>query len=208
MTTTTTRPLATASEAEVLRQLEEVGALKTGHFLLSSGLHSERYCQCATLFEHPAVGERVARWMAAKLGSLQVDTVLAPALGGVLWGYDLARVLGVRSLFAERESGQPFTLRRGFALQPGERVLLAEDVVTTGKSVMELMPLVDAAGAKAVGFAAVVDRSGGKFLPPGSIPLFALAKLNFETYDPANCPLCRQGIPAVKPGSRAMKSGS
>lgn len=206
--TTTVRPTATVSEAEVIRQLEEVGAVKTGHFLLSSGLHSDRYCQCATLFEHPAVGERMARWMAAKLGGLQVDTVLAPALGGVLWGYDLARTLGVRSLFAEREAGQPFTLRRGFALQPGERVLLAEDVVTTGKSVMELMPLVEAAGAKAVGFAAVVDRSGGKFAPPGGIPLFALAKLNFQTYDPSDCPMCRAGTPAVKPGSRAMKTSS
>lgn len=204
---TITTPHATAPTAnEVIHQLEDVGALKTGHFLLSSGLHSDRYCQCATLFEHPEVGGRVARWMASRLGTLQVDTVLAPALGGVLWGYDLARVLGVRSLFAERDSGQPFTLRRGFSLHPGERVLLAEDVVTTGKSVMELMPLVDAAGAQAVGFAAVVDRSGGKFSPPKGVPLFALANLDFQTYDPANCPLCRQGIPAVKPGSRAMKT--
>lgn len=205
MTTTLGRSTSQSpTQDDVLAMLERAGALKRGHFLLSSGLHSDRYCQCATLFEHPEIGDQAARWIAAKIGTLEIDTVLAPALGGVLWGYDLARVLGVRSLFAEREAGKPFTLRRGFALQPGERVLLAEDVVTTGKSVSELLPIVEAAGAKAVGFAAVVDRSGGNFQPPNGIPLFSLVKLDFQTYEPSNCPLCKQGIPAEKPGSRAL----
>ncbi len=202
MTTATSIP---PHEQEVLRVLEQSGALRTGHFLLSSGLHSERYCQCATLFEFPDLGGRVAGLMASQLGAnAAVDTVLAPALGGVIWGYELARALGARSLFAEREAGQPFTLRRGFALREGERVLLAEDVITTGKSVQEVAPLVERAGATVVGYAAVVDRSQGRFQP--GVPVHALARLNFEVYEPAACPLCREGRPVEKPGSRAMKT--
>ena len=184
------------------------GALLKGHFLLSSGLHSGKYCQCAALFEHPQVAAEMSDILVQSLpSSIEVDVVLAPALGGILWGYEVARALTaargkpVRSYFAERQTGDPFALRRSFVLNDGERVLLAEDVVTTGGSVMELMPLLDVAGAKAVAFAAVADRSKGKFQPPA--PLFSLVKLDFETYDPASCPLCAAGSKAVKPGSRA-----
>ncbi|HVZ94915.1 MAG TPA: orotate phosphoribosyltransferase [Phycisphaerales bacterium] len=192
-----------ADTSAVIQILTDCGALRTGHFQLSSGLHSDRYCQCATLFERPEIGWKIAHLMAAQLPSdLRADTVLAPALGGVLWGYDLARAVGARSLFAERGAaiGDQFALRRGFSLAPGERVLLAEDVVTTGGSVMELVPLVEGAGAVVVGFAAVADRSGGKFRP--AQPFFSLVKLDFQTWQPSACPLCRQGKPIDKPGSR------
>lgn len=189
-----------------LRAMQQCGALKSGHFQLSSGLHSDRYCQCATLFEHPKLGAQLAELMAKEWGGETIDTVLSPALGGVLWGYDLARALGARSLFAERNgaTGEKFVLRRGFAMSPGERVLLAEDVVTTGGSIMELVPLVEEAGARVVGFAAVADRSGGRFAP--GAPFRALAKLDFETYQPAGCPMCRAGTPIDKPGSRKTEA--
>jgi orotate phosphoribosyltransferase len=185
---------------EVERLLERTGALLTGHFKLSSGLHSDRYCQCARLFEDPAAGGTVAKLMRDVLPrNLRAQTVLAPALGGVVWGYELARALGARALFAERVDGA-FVLRRGFALREGERVLLAEDVVTTGTSVMELMPLVQQAGAEVVGFAAVVDRSKGSFAP--GPPVYALCRLQFNTWAPEDCPMDKAGMPLDKPGSR------
>ncbi|MDX2115918.1 MAG: orotate phosphoribosyltransferase [Planctomycetota bacterium] len=191
--------MSLSDEAQAL--LEQAGALKRGHFVLSSGLHSDRYCQCATLFENPELAARVAALMLEKLPrGFDCDVVLAPALGGVLWGYELARALGVRSLFAERLPGQSFELRRGFELRPGERVLLAEDVVTTGGSVSELVPLVEAAGATVAGYAVIADRSRGSFKPRA--PLFALAELNFETYPPDRLPEHLRSIPASKPGSR------
>jgi orotate phosphoribosyltransferase len=186
----------------IIAALEKTGALKRGHFRLSSGLHSDRYCQCAALFEHPAVAAEVAAEMAARLrGTLDVDVVLSPALGGILWGYELARALGVRSLFAERDATtRAFALRRGFQLAAGERVLLAEDVVTTGKSVMELVPLVETAGAVVAGYAAVADRSAGRFQPPA--PFHALVKLDFQTWQPDAIPDWLAAIPVDKPGSR------
>ncbi|MCA9292250.1 MAG: orotate phosphoribosyltransferase [Phycisphaerales bacterium] len=191
---------------EVERLLESTGALLRGHFKLSSGLHSDRYCQCARLFEDPASAGRVAGLMAQQLAGVQVDVVLAPALGGILWGYELARALGVRSVFAERV-GTDFTLRRGFALAQSERVLLAEDVITTGKSVMELAPLVEAAGAQVVGIAAVVDRSKGSFAPAG-IPVWAMCQLEFNVWEAKNVPPAIAEMPAVKPGSRPGASTS
>ena len=188
------------SAVEVERLLESTGALLRGHFKLSSGLHSDRYCQCARLFEDPASAGRVAGLMAQQLAGAPVDAVLAPALGGVLWGYELARALGVRSIFAERVDGD-FALRRGFALDPGQRVLLAEDVITTGKSVMELVPLVEAAGAKVCGIAAVVDRSKGSFAPAG-IDVRVMCQLQFKTWRAEEVPAEIAALPAVKPGSR------
>ncbi len=186
--------------------LEQTGALKRGHFLLSSGLHSDRYCQCAALFEHPRVAGEVAELMRGLIGAAtKVDVVFTPAIGGILWGYELARVLGARSLFAERKPGEPFEVRRGFVINPGERVLLAEDVVTTGKSVLELVPLVERAGGVIVGYAAVADRSKGQFRP--AQPFHALTALNFDTWTPEACPLCKAGVPVVKPGSRALPVG-
>lgn len=184
--------------------LERAGALRRGHFILSSGLHSDRYCQCATLFERPDLAEQVARLMLTLLPPVfRVDVVASPALGGVLWGYELSRALGVRNVFFERQTGQPFELRRGFEIAPAQRVLLAEDVVTTGGSVSELIPLVESAGAVVAGFAVIADRSRGSFKP--SAPLFALTTLDFETYPPDRLPPHLKDIPAVKPGSRAKQ---
>lgn len=196
-----------AISMEVEKLLERTGALLNGHFKLSSGLHSDRYCQCAKLFEDPAAGGMVAKLMRDTLPrKLRIDVVLAPALGGVIWGYELARAYGARSLFAERKDGE-FELRRGFELREGEHVLLAEDVITTGKSVKELLPLIQDAGAIAVGFAAVVDRSRGTFDPGQNregkpIGAWALCELHFNTWPAEECPLVKAGIPVEKPGSR------
>ncbi len=187
----------------VKQLLQSTGALREGHFLLSSGLHSDRYCQCAALFERPDVGRELA-WLMADLlkrEGLAADVVVAPALGGILWGYSLAGALSVRSLFAERPTGECFEFRRGFELEPGQRVVLAEDVVTTGKSVSELVPLVEASGAEVVAFASVADRSGGEFKP--GKPFVSLISLEFKTYKPEECPMCASGSVPVKPGSRA-----
>lgn len=191
----------TAKRTEEL--LVQSGALRHGHFLLSSGLHSDRYCQCASLFEAPHHAAEIASLMASQLIAGEIDTVLAPALGGILWGYELARALDKRSLFAERDTQGNFALRRGFALAPGERVLLAEDVLTTGKSVMELRPLAESHGARIVGIAAILDRSRGQFTPPG-IPVKALVRLDFQTYRQEDCPMCEEGLPVEKPGSRKL----
>lgn len=181
--------------------LEEAGALKRGHFILSSGLHSDRYCQCATLFERPALAEQCARLLVGMLPSgFKANVVLSPALGGVLWGYELSRAMGVRNIFAERPPGGAFDLRRGFELRTGERVLLAEDVVTTGGSVSELVPMVEACGAVVAGFAVIADRSRGQFKPRQ--PLFALTELNFETWEAGALPAHLRDVPAIKPGSR------
>jgi orotate phosphoribosyltransferase len=177
-------------------------ALCYGHFVLSSGLHSDQYCQCARLFENPADAGQIAAKAAAHWNNDQIDVVVAPALGGILWGYELARALGVRTIFAERDANQKFALRRGFDLEPGTRVLLAEDVVTTGGSVMELVPLMEEAGAEVCGIASIVDRSGGKFQP--EYKFNALVELDAKTWTPEECPLCRAGSIAVKPGSRKI----
>ncbi len=188
------------NRAEAL--LIESDAIMEGHFRLSSGLHSDRYCQCARLFEDPGAAAQVARMAAERVHDLKIDVnvVIAPALGGILWGYELARALGVRSLFAERVETGVFALRRGFALGAGARVLLAEDVITTGKSVLELVPLVQASAGQVSGIASVVDRSAGGFDP--GVPWFSLVRLDFQTHDPATCPLCAAGQPVTKPGSR------
>lgn len=190
--------------AQVEAMLRQTGALLEGHFLLSSGLHSDRYCQCARLLEYPEMAGRCARLMGDRLGGAVagVDVVLAPALGGVVWGYELARTIGKRSIFAERDDAGTFALRRGFALHGGQRVLIAEDVVTTGKSVGELSPLIERAGATLVGYASIVDRSGGGFKPPGGLPFWALTALKFQTWAQESCPLCASGSKPVKPGSR------
>jgi len=197
-----------AISLEVEKLLERVGALMTGHFRLSSGLHSDRYCQCARLFEDPAAAAMVAKLMRDSLPrAIRAQVVLAPALGGVLWGYELARALGARSVFAERGADGAFALRRGFELREGDRVVIAEDVITTGKSALEVVPLVREAGAEVVAFAAVVDRSRGTFDASAtsggvSAPAYALCELQFRTWEPGECPMDAAGIPLDKPGSR------
>jgi len=184
----------------ILDRFREAGALLEGHFLLSSGRHSPVYLQCALLLQHPDLAEDLCGRLARAFADDHVETVLAPAIGGIVVAHEVARALGARALFAER-AGDRMTLRRGFALRRGERVLLVEDVVTTGGSLREVRHLAADAGAEIVAVAALVDRTGGA--DPGfGMPLTALVCIEAPTYVPENCPQCRQGLPLVKPGSR------
>lgn len=186
---------------ELLSTAREVGALLEGHFLLSSGLHSPRYFQCARLLERPELATRLGAAIAARVKDIPVDFAIAPALGGTLVAHEVARALGVRALFAERDAKGALCLRRGFFIRPGERALVLEDVVTTGRSLEETMEVVRAEGGTVAAAGAVVDRSGGA---TASLPVrfVALARLDIPTYSAADCPLCRSGSTPEKPGSR------
>lgn len=184
---------------DVLALFRQSGALLDGHFQLTSGLHSSGYLQCALVLQHPADAEALGRAIAGQVERLGVQAVLSPALGGLIIGHEVARALGVRAIFAERQDGR-LALRRGFTLAPGERVLIIEDVVTTGGSTRETIEVARAAGAEVVGAASIIDRSGGQAAL--GAPYHALVSLPLPTYEPASCPLCAQGTPAVKPGSR------
>ncbi len=192
-------PLHATTPSDLLSALEACGALRRGHFLLSSGLHSPAYVQCALLLESPQRAESAGREIAGRLRAHGPESVLAPALGGVIIGYEVARALGVPFRFAER-AGDKLALRRGFELGAGERVAIVEDVVTTGKSTLETAALAEESGAVVVGIGSIIDRSGGRNGFP--VPFEALLPLDLPTYSPDACPLCREGSPAVKPGSR------
>lgn len=176
----------------------ESGALLKGHFLLSSGLHSDRYLQCALVLAHPNRAEEFGRALAGKI-SAKPDLVISPAMGGLIIGQEVARSLGVRHYFTERVDGT-VTLRRGFSLKPGERVLVVEDVVTTGKSTKEVFDVIRAAGAVVSGACSVVDRSEGKAAL--GAPYAALWTVAVPAWTADACPACKAGTPAVKPGSR------
>jgi orotate phosphoribosyltransferase len=184
----------------VLDLFRRVGALLEGHFRLTSGLHSPGYLQCALVLQHPGDAEACGEAIADRVRGLGAEVVLSPALGGIVIGQEVARALGVRAMFAERQDGA-LVLRRGFTLGAGEKVLVVEDVVTTGGSTRETIAVARAAGAEVVGAASIIDRSGGR--QPIDVPYHALATIDLPTYDPAECPLCAKGIPVVKPGSRA-----
>jgi orotate phosphoribosyltransferase len=187
---------------EILALFTETGALLEGHFQLTSGLHSPQYFQCARVLQHPRHAERLCGTLAEGVRSLRPDCVVAPALGGIVVGQEVGRQLGVRTMFTERKDGA-MELRRGFAIVPGERVVVCEDVVTTGGSVFEVLSIVKDRGGIPVAAAYIVDRSGGtvRF----DVPQFSLLRLTVVTYPPDDCPLCRLGTPAVKPGSRAAR---
>lgn len=191
----------------VLDLFRDSGALLEGHFQLSSGLHSPQYMQCALLLAQPGQAERLGEALAGLLAPRPAheaapprpDLVVSPALGGLIIGHEVARALGVRAYFAERESGA-MTLRRGFALKPGERVAVVEDVVTTGKSTREVMDLVRAGGAEVVAGLCIVDRTGGSH--DLGVPLKSLLQMKLPAFSAGECPQCRQGLSVVKPGSR------
>lgn len=184
--------------------LEECGAYQSGHFELSSGRHSPGYVQCALLLQDPARARRVGRGLARLLASLRPETVVSPALGGVVIGHEVAAALGVPFRFTERKDGE-MTLRRGFGFREGERAVIVEDVVTTGKSTREAAAVAEAAGAKVLAVGSIVDRTGrsnGSGPEPFDVPFFCLLALDLPTWAAEECPLCREGGTAVKPGSR------
>lgn len=176
------------------------GALLEGHFVLSSGLHSTGYLQCALILQHPADAEALGRALGEQVraAGYQVDVVLSPAMGGLIIGHEVGRALGVRAIFAERQEGM-LTLRRGFRLEPGERVLVVEDVVTTGKSTLETQAVAEQAGAAVVAAASIINRGGGDGL---ALPYVSLADARFPTFAADAVPAELQHVPAVKPGSR------
>lgn len=193
------------TEEQILEIFRANDALLEGHFILSSGLHSDRYIQCALVLQHPCVAEQLCSALARKFQDLEPSAVVAPALGGILVAHEVARAIGARALFTERQDGA-MKLRRGFTLAPGEPVLVVEDVITTGLSTRETMDCVRSAGARVIGAGALIDRSGGA--ANLGVPQQALVALKVRNYDPSSCPLCQAGLPAVKPGSRTKASPS
>ena len=187
------------NDDDVLDLFRRSGALLEGHFRLTSGLHSERYLQSALVLQYPEFAETLGRELAERTRHLQPTVVLSPALGGIIIGHEVARGLGVRALFAERQDGS-LTLRRGFTLGGRDRVLIVEDVITTGGSTMETARVAEGAGALVPGAAAIIDRSGGASRM--DLPLQSLVRLDVPTYQPDLCPLCARGVAVVKPGSR------
>lgn len=184
---------------KVLKLLKETDALTEGHFLLSSGRHSGNYCQCAKLLRFPQKAKEVLFVVAEQVKGLNLTKICGPAMGGIIVSYELSRQLGLESIFTERKDDE-MTLRRGFAAGKGDRVLIAEDVVTTGKSTMETVRVLESLGAQVVGVACIVDRRSEDC--ELKLPLYSAIKLDIASYDPLECPLCKKGIPIEKPGSR------
>jgi len=191
--------MTSVTSDSILDTFRRAGALLDGHFRLSSGLHSPGYLQCALVLQHPREAEALGAAIAERAAALRAEVVLSPALGGIVIGQEVGRALGVRAIFAERQDGA-LTLRRGFALRAGERVLVVEDVVTTGGSTRETIEVARAAGAVVVAAAAIIDRSAGNH--GLDVALYSLASLALPTYQPDSCPLCAQGLQITKPGSR------
>ncbi|MGH9774560.1 MAG: orotate phosphoribosyltransferase [Candidatus Acidiferrales bacterium] len=192
------------SQADIVRMLEDVGAIRNGHFELSSGRHSSSYIQCALVLQHPPIAEKLGRALAEEFHGLHVDCVASPALGGVILGHEVARALGVRAIFSERDASGRMVLRRGFSVAPGEKVLVVEDVWTTGGSTRETIGVIEEAGGCVVGVGAIMDRSGGSLEFP--VRAESLLESEFHSFEPEECPLCRSGSAAVRPGSRFSRA--
>ena len=190
------------SEKEILKIFEDTGALLNGHFLLTSGRHSNVYFQCAKVLQYPAYMEKICTLIADNFRSYSIDTVISPAIGGIIVGQEVARQLDKKSIFAERED-KKLILRRGFSLEKGEKVLVCEDVVTTGGSVFEVIDIVEESGAEVVGVGFIVDRSNGNV--DFKYPQFSTISLDAVSYNPDDCKLCKEVVELVKPGSRKIK---
>ncbi|HVB35284.1 MAG TPA: orotate phosphoribosyltransferase [Patescibacteria group bacterium] len=186
--------------SQVQQLLESVGSVRHGHFVLSSGRHSATYVQCALVLAYPERAETLGRALAEKSAGIEIDTVVSLALGGLILGHEVARALGVRAMFVERDSNGRKALRREFHVEPDERVLVIEDVWTTGKSTREAIDVVEAAGGHVAALGALVDRSGGRL--KWDVPAFSLLEISIPNYESDDCPLCRAGDVAVRPGSR------
>lgn len=200
---------------DLMQLFETAGAVRHGHFELSSGLHSDTYVQCALVLQYPRFAEKLGRALAALFSDARIDAVVSPALGGLIIGQEVARALpaprdtidgGVPALFVERDGSGTMTMRRGFTLQPDQHVLVVEDVWTTGASTEEAISVVQEAGGRVVAAGALIDRSGGAIEFP--VESNALIQLKIDSYEPEDCPLCRQGSVAMKPGSRFARGAS
>jgi len=201
------------TQDELKKLFEKVGAVRHGHFELSSGLHSGTYVQCALVLQYPRFAEKLGQALSALFSDARIDAVVSPAMGGVIIGQEVARALpahgdtvggGVPAMFVERDASGTMCLRRGFALKPDTHVLVVEDVWTTGGSTQETISVVEEAGGRVVAAGALIDRSGGKIEFP--VESNALLELTIESYEPDDCPLCRTGSLAVKPGSRFART--
>jgi len=201
------------SREQVLGMFESAGAIRHGHFELSSGRHSSTYMQCALVLQYPRFAEKLGQALASLFSDARIDAVISPALGGVIIGQEVARALpapndsiggGVPAMFVERDASGIMTLRRGFTLKPDQHVLVVEDVWTTGGSTQEAVHVVEEAGGRVVAAGALIDRSGGQI--EFSVESNALVELEIRSYEPDDCPLCRQGTVAAKPGSRFARS--
>ncbi len=199
------------NETEIIQHFRDTNALLEGHFVLSSGLHSPKYLQCALALQNPTDAAAFGRAIAdgfvrtasdSDLGSFAIDKVASPAIGGLVIGFAVAQALGVRFIWTERQEGV-MTLRRGFAVDEGERILVVEDVITTGGSTRECIAALESHGAKVVAAASIIDRSNGN--ADVGVPLFSLFSLDVPSYEPEMCPMCEAGIEAIKPGSRITK---
>jgi orotate phosphoribosyltransferase len=204
-----------STREEHLKMFEKAGAIRHGHFELSSGLHSGTYVQCALVLQYPRFAEKLGQGLAALFSDARIDAVVSPAMGGLIIGQEVARALpahgdalggGVPAMFVERDGSGTMCMRRGFSLRPDMHVLVVEDVWTTGGSTQEAISVVEEAGGRVVAAGALIDRSGGKIEFP--VESNALLGLTIESYEPDDCPLCRQGNVAVKPGSRFARSAS
>jgi orotate phosphoribosyltransferase len=204
-----------ASRDQLLKIFEAAGAIRRGHFELSSGLHSGMYVQCALVLQYPRFAEKLGAALAGLFASAAIEAVVSPAMGGLIIGQEVARALpeasnagvsdgGVPAMFVERDGSGTLVMRRGFALRPDQRVLVVEDVWTTGGSTQEAIQVVQEAGGRVVAVAALIDRSGGKIDFP--VKAQALLDLPIASYEPEDCPLCREGSAAIKPGSRFVRS--
>lgn len=191
------------TDNEIFDILRKTDVMKEGHFILTSGKHSDKYMQCAMLFQYPEESKKCCTALAEKINTnnVKIDTVISPAVGGILMGYQMSECLGVRNIFAERENGA-MSLRRGFDVKEGENVIVCEDVVTTGGSVKEVVSLLKERGANVVCVCSIVDRSRGK--ADFGVPFQSLVTIDFDTYEPDECPLCKSGSKAIKPGSRSI----
>ena len=190
------------TQDEVKELFIKTGAIMEGHFLLTSGLHSPLYVEKFQVLQHPKYTEQLCIALAEKFLEDNIEVVVGPITGGILLAHEVGKRLGTRAIFTERENGK-MTLRRGFVIKPGERVLIVEDIVTTGGSIKEVLDVVVEQGGIPIGIGMLVDRSGGK-ASFGEVPYKALLNLDVTTYDPSNCPLCKENIPMTKRGSRKL----
>ena len=190
------------NNVDIKELLSSAGGLLSGHFCLTSGLHSDTYFQCAKLYQYPDVVEKLAKELAKKLENIEFDTIVAPAIGAVIFGYEVAKQSKKRNLFVERKDGE-MQLRRGYTLAKGEKVVIIEDVITTARTIFETKEAIKEFGCEVVGVGCIVDRTQGKL--ENEFKIYSLLQSSHVTYEPDICPLCKQGIELVKPGSRGGK---